>query len=204
MNLFFELASIFILGFIGGAIPGPILTSAFTETVRKGFMKSLEVIFFAAMSEIIVAGFIMILLFNLHIPQSIFYAISFVGAMVLLWMATEIWKIKKLSDKGKIFDFKKIFLLTIFNGPLWVFWSTICVPQAYVLNKKIAGGQILFLILFELGWFASTLILTFLFSRFRPLLIKEGIMSKVFKLFSSILILFALRLLLDSYFFFFK
>ncbi len=204
MNVFFELGSIFVLGFIGGAIPGPILTSAFTETVRKGFIKSLEVILFAAISEIIVASLIMLILFDLHISQSIFYAISFIGAIVLIWMATEIWKIKKLNDKGKIFDFKKIFLLTIFNGPLWIFWSTICVPQAYVLSKKITGGQILFLILFELGWFASTLLLTFSFSRFRPLLIKEGIMSKVFKTFAAILILFAIRLVMDSYSFFVK
>lgn len=204
MNIFLELLSIFVLGFIGGSIPGPILTSAFTETVRKGFIKSLDVIFFALLSEIIVASFIMIVIFTLHIPQGFFYAISFIGALVLIWMATEIWKIKKLHDKGKIFDFKKIFLLTVFNGPLWIFWSTICVPQAFILSKKITGGQILFLLLFELGWLASTVLLTLLFSRFRPLLIKPGIISQVFKFFAIILLLFAVRLVLDSYFFFVK
>lgn len=204
MTLILQLLSIALLGFIGGSIPGPILTSAFTETVREGFLGSLRVVAYALLSEVLVASFILLLLFSVHIPQSIFYAISFVGALVLVWMASQIWAIKKLSDKGKIFDFKKIFLLTVFNGPLWIFWSTICVPQAYVLSQKIPMGQVLFLLLFELGWLSATLILTFLFSRFRPLLTREGIMSKVFKVFAAILILFALNLVVTSLSFFFR
>ncbi|HXS14507.1 MAG TPA: hypothetical protein VN711_00040 [Candidatus Saccharimonadales bacterium] len=204
MGLLLQLFSIFLLGFIGGSIPGPILTSAFTETVRAGFVKSLRVVIFALVSEVIVASSILLLLFSVHIAQSIFYAISFLGAIVLVWMASQIWRIRKLHDKGKIFDFKKIFLLTVFNGPLWIFWSTICVPQAYVLSQKVPGGEFLFLFIFEMGWLTSTLSLTFLFSRFRPLLTKEGIMSKVFKLFALILILFAINLVATSIFFFFK
>lgn len=201
MELFFQFSSIFVLGFIGGAIPGAILTSTFTEVIRKGFVKSLRVIFFAGVSEIIVATFIMLILFSLHIPQSFFYGISLIGAVVLLWMAQQIWTIKNLHDKGELFDFKKIFLLTIFNGPLWIFWSTICVPQAYLLSQKINGGQILFLLLFEIGWLVSTLLLTFLFSRFRPLLIKGKAVSVVFKIFALILIFFAIRLAIASLFF---
>lgn len=204
MDLLFLFFGIFTLGFIGGAIPGPILTSAFTETIREGFIKSLRVVFFAAISEIIVATFIMFLLLSFHIPQSVFYAISIIGAAVLIWMALQIWSIKKLHSGGKIFDFKKIFLLTVFNGPLWIFWSTICVPQAYTLSQKIPLGQVVFLVLFELGWGSSTVLLTFLFSRFRPLLTKEGVISYVFKLFASILILFAIRLFATGILYFVK
>lgn len=204
MGLIFELFSIAILGFIGGSIPGPILTSAFTETVREGFVKSLRVIAYALLSEIIVASSILFLLFSFHIPQSIFYAISFVGALVLVWIAWQIWGITHLNDKGKIFNFKKIFLLTFFNGPLWIFWTTICVPQAYILSKKIAGGQIIFLLVFEIGWLSSTLLLTFLFSRFRPFLTKKSTISKVFKLFALILLLFAVQLVITSVKFFVK
>lgn len=204
MELLLQFFSIFVLGFIGGSIPGPILTSAFTETVREGFVRSLRVIVFALISEVIVASCIMFLLFSIHIPQSIFYGISFLGALVLVWIASQIWAIKKLSDKGKLFNFQKIFLLTVFNGPLWIFWSTICVPQAYILSQKIPAGQVLFLLLFEVGWLTATLILTFLFSRFRPILTKEGVVSKVFKVFAVILILFAIRLVTTSFFFFVK
>jgi threonine/homoserine/homoserine lactone efflux protein len=204
MILLFQFLSIIMLGFIGGAVPGSILTSAFTETVRKGFIKSLRVILYAFVSEIIVALCIMFIFFSIRMPQSVFYGISFIGALVLVWIAIQIWSVKKLNDKGKLFDFKKIFLLTIFNGPLWIFWSTICVPQAYLLNQKIIGGQLVFLILFEFGWLSSTLLLTFLFSRFRPLLIREGVISKVFKTFALVLSAFAIRLIITSIFFFFK
>lgn len=202
MDLLLEFGSIFLLGFIGGSIPGAILTSAFTEVLREGFIKSLKVVFYALVSEVIVASFILLALFSVKIPQGIFYGISFVGALVLVWIASQIWAIKKLHDNGKIFDFKKIFLLTVFNGPLWIFWSTICVPQAYILSQKIAGGQALFLLFFEIGWLSATLILTFLFSRFRPLLVKEGVVSKVFKVFAGILLLFAIRLVVTSVMFF--
>ena len=204
MTLLFHFFSIFLLGFIGGSIPGAILTSAFTEVLRKGFIKSLRVVFFALISEVIVASLIMFLLFSLHIPQTVFYVISLIGAGVLVWIAKQVWMIKKLHDNGKIFDFKKIFLLTIFNGPLWIFWSTICVPQAYLLSQKIYGGQALFLLFFEIGWLTSTLIITFIFSRFRPLLTKEGVIGIVFKFFACILFLFAVRLFLTSVGYFIK
>lgn len=204
MTLLIQLFTIFLLGFIGGSIPGPILTSTFTEALRKGFIKSLRVISYAAISEIIVATLILSIFFSIHIPQSIFYGISFVGALVLIWIATQIWSIKNLHENEKIFNFTKIFLLTIFNGPLWIFWSTICVPQAYVLNQKITGGAALFLLTFELGWFTSTAVLTFLFSRFRPILTKEGVVGKVFKIFAIILAIFAVRLVLTSFFYFYK
>lgn len=204
MDILIQLGSIFVLGFIGGSIPGPILTSAFTETVREGFVKSLRVVAFALVSEVIVASCIMFLLFSVHIPQSIFYAVSFVGALVLLWMASQIWTIKKMHENKKLFNFQKIFLLTAFNGPLWIFWSTICVPQAYVLSQRVHFGQALFLLMFEVGWLSATLLLTFLFSRFRPLLTKEGVIGKVFKVFALVLILFAIRLVSTSISFFIK
>ncbi len=204
MDLLPQLLSIFTLGFIGGSIPGSILASTFTEALRKGFMGSLRVIIFALISETIVASLIMFALFSVNIPQSIYYGISLIGAGVLVWLAKQVWSITKINDKGELFSFKKIFLLTIFNGPLWIVWSTVCVPQAYELNQQISGGLIIFMILFELGWLTATLLLTFLFSRFRTLLIKGKMISVVFKIFAFTLLFFAIRLFLTSVTFFSK
>jgi threonine/homoserine/homoserine lactone efflux protein len=204
MVLFFQFLSIFTLGLIGGAIPGAILTSTFAEVVREGFFRSLRVIIYAFISEIIVASTILFIFFTIKIPQGFYYLISFAGAFVLVWIAKQIWNIKSLTDKGKIFNFKRIFLLTVFNGPLWIFWTTICVPQAYQLSQKILGGQLLYLVTFEAGWLISTMVLTYLFSQFRPLLTKEGIISIVFKIFALVLILIALNLVIPSIFYFIK
>ncbi len=152
MELLFQAFSAFILGIIGGAIPGPMLTSAFTESLRKGFVGSLRVIFKALIAETIVAASILGIFFSLRIPIAVFSIVSLFGVIVLIWFALQIWKIKKINDKGEIFSFKKIFLLTISNGPFWIFWITIYIPQAFLLKQKVMGGQFLFLLLFELGW----------------------------------------------------
>jgi threonine/homoserine/homoserine lactone efflux protein len=202
MNIF-QLLGIFALGFIGGATPGPVLTASFTESLRKGFIKSLPIVFMAMISEIIIALFILTLFFSLNVPESIFYIISFIGAGVLVWLALQVWKIKDIGGEGKVFDFKKIFLLMIFNGPFWIFWITICVPQAFLLKEEIAFGQILFLVIFELGWLIATVSLVFIFSRFRSLLIKSNFVSIVFKVFSLILFYFAIKLAITSILYFY-
>jgi len=196
--MLFQLLSIFVLGLIGGANPGPILISSFTEALRKGFIKSLAVIFKAMIAETIVALFVLTIFFSIRIPQVTFYLISLVGVGVLIWLASQVWKIKEFGGKGEIFSFKKIFLLTIFNGLFWIFWITICVPQAFLLRQKVLGGQFLFLILFELGWLFATVGLTYLFSRFKPFLTKTNFVPVVFKIFALILLFFAIRLLVES------
>lgn len=203
MTILFQLFTIFILGIIGASTPGPILTSVFTDVLRKGFLNSIEIIFEALISEVIVAGSILILFFSLKIPQSVFHIISFIGAGILFWLATQVWKIKKLDSSGKIFTFKKIFLLTVFNGGLWIFWTTICVPQANVLSQKIIGGQFLFLLIFELGWLFATTTLAYIFSRFRPLLTKGEFVHILFKIFSLVLVFFAVKLIIENVSFFF-
>lgn len=198
MGLILETINIFLLGVIGGATPGPILASSFTESLRKGFIGSFRIIFMAMVSEIMVALSVLVIFFTFSIPQIIFSLISLAGVLVLIWLASQIWKINKFNEGGEIFTFKKIFLLTILNGPFWIFWITICVPQAFLLKQKIAGGQYLFLILFELGWLFSTVFLTFIFSRFKPLLIKGRLIGLTLKILALILIYFAIRLAINS------
>lgn len=198
MELLLLLFSAFLLGLVGGTTPGPILASTFTESLRKGFSGSLRIVFMAMLSETLVALFVLGLFFSFQIPQIVFSIISLVGVVVLVWIALQVWKIKKFNEGKEIFSFKKIFLLTVFNGPFWIFWITISVPQAFLLKQKVVGGQFLFLVLFELGWFIATTILTFLFSRFRPLLTKSKFVSVIFKTLALILLFFAIRMAIDS------
>lgn len=201
--MFFQLLSIFILGLIGGANPGPILASSFTETLNRGFRHGLQFIIKAALAEIIVAFFILTLFFSLKIPLAIFYFISFVGAGILIWIACNIWKIKSIGEKGNLFSFKKLLSMAVFNGPFWIFWVTICVPQALHLKEKLIGAQFYFIALFMSGWFISTTLLNFIFSRFKPLLTKSNLIPCVFKILSLILVFFAVKLVVQSLLFFF-
>ncbi|HNY35960.1 MAG TPA: LysE family transporter [Candidatus Pacearchaeota archaeon] len=203
MELIIQIFSVLILGIIGGSVPGPIMAAAFTESIRRGFAKSLLVILRAFIAESIVAIFILTLFFSFSIPQSIFYAISFAGAIMLFYLALQVWKINKIGEgEGEIFSFWKILILTILNGSFWIFWITICVPQAFLLKEQIPQGHILFLLLFELGWIIATVSWTFIFSRFRNFLTKERVIPIVFKIFSLILAYFAISLLIEGFKFF--
>jgi len=202
--MFIQLLSIFILGLVGGANPGPMLASSFTETLKNGFRKGLQIIIKAALAETLIATFILTVFFSIKIPLAYFYFISFIGAGILIWIASNIWKIKSLNEKGEIFSFKKILSMALFNGPFWIFWITICVPEALLLREKITGAQFYFIILFMSGWFTSTAVLNFIFSRFKPLLTKGNLVSTVFKILSLILIFFAVKLVVQSILFFLK
>jgi threonine/homoserine/homoserine lactone efflux protein len=194
-----QLMSAGLLGLIGGSVPGPMLASAFTESLNKGFLRSLRVIFWAMASETLVAIFLLAAFFSFRIPQAVFSVISFLGAVVVVWLATQVYRIRGFNETGDIFSFSKIFLLTVLNGPFWIFWITICIPQAFSLRRKIAGGHIFFLILNELGWLFATVFWTFLFSRFRPLLSQGKLVSKSFKAIALILLFFAGKLLFESF-----
>jgi threonine/homoserine/homoserine lactone efflux protein len=196
--LLFQLFSIFILGLVGGAVPGPILTSLFAEVLRKDFTKTLIIILKASVAESAMAFLVISAFSVVRIPEAFFYALSFIGAFVLVSLAGEIWKIKSLDAKREIFTFKKFLAIVFFSGPFWIFWITICVPQAFLLSRKILGGQFIFLIIFEIGWWVATFCLVFIFSRFRGLLIKGNLTHKIFRVLALILVFFALKLIYDS------
>ena len=198
MEILAQVLNSFIFGIVAGAIPGPILTAALTEALRGGFAKSLRVVFKAVAGDTLVAIFILTAFFSLRIPQAFFYEISLAGAAVLAWLAFQVWKIKEVADKGEIFPFWKIFVLTVTNGPLWIFWITVCVPQAFLLSKLINGGQVLFLAVFEIALLLTTAAIVFVFSRFRDILIKKRLTPIIFKILSLVILFFAVKLLAES------
>lgn len=199
MNTFNLLLEIFLLGLVAGAIPGPILTAIFTEVLRRGYTKGLKVVFKALGAEIITASLILMIVFNLNIPPFYFYILSIVGAVYLIWLGYKIWKITEVSNgQGEVFSFTKMLLLTVLNGGFWIFWLTICIPRAFALQESVSGGKYLFLLFFELGWIISTASLAFVFSRFRPWLLKKNLVSAVFKTFAILLVFFALKSAVES------
>src|SRR3989339_710667 len=173
MEITAQIIEIFLLGLIGGAVPGPMLTAVFTEVLNSGFKKSLRVVLRALFAETIVATAILLVIYSLNIPESYFYVISIVGSVYLIWLAIKVWKIDKIDGENKeVFIFSKIFLLTLLNGGFWIFWITVCVPRAFVLQEQILGGVIIFLV------------------------------ATVFKIFALLLVFFAVKAVVQSCLFF--
>ena len=194
MKIVSQIIEIFLLGLIGGSVPGPMLTAVFTEVLNGGFKKSFKVIFRALSAESIIAIAILLVVFSLNIPQLYFQIVSIVGAVFLIWLAINLWRVNKVDGETKeIFTFPKIFILTVLSGAFWIFWITVCVPKAFALRETIVGGQFIFLVTFELGWLVMTSLLAFVFSRFRPMLLKKDLVSAVFKVFALVLVFFAIQ-----------
>jgi len=198
-----DLISAFILGLIGGVIPGPVLAATFTEILQYNFLKSFRIILWAMLTETSVALVSLLVLSSFNLQEAVFRGISFIGAGVLIWIATQIWKVQTLYTGEKVhFSLAKISAMILANGVLWTFWITVCVPRAILLSEKIHFGQFLFLILVEIGWLFSTVFVAFIFSRFRTLLSGPKVVPIIFKIFALVFIYFALDMVYKSIVFF--
>ncbi|MCP4312622.1 MAG: hypothetical protein GY790_15275 [Bacteroidetes bacterium] len=198
-----ELVIALMLGLIGGVIPGPVITAVFTEILLSGFPKSLRIIVIAMIAETVVAVISLVLFSALGLPESFFHGLSLLGAGILIWIAGSIWRVKSLDSGEKVhFSIWKIIIMILSNGVLWTYWITICIPKAILLNDQVYLGAYLFMGLVQLGWLLSTLLMAFIFSRFRRILSRPKIIPLVFKIFALAFIYFAIDMAYKSIIFF--
>ena len=195
--------SAFVLGLIGGVIPGPVLTATFTEILQSGILKSMRIILWAMFTETVVALISLLALSSMNFSESFFQGLSIIGAAILIWISTSIWKIREIDTEEKVhFSLGKISAMIMANGVLWTFWITVCVPKAILLNEKVAFGNFLFLLLVEIGWLISTIAIAFLFSRFRKILSNPKVVPIIFKIFALTFMYFAVDIVYRSIKFF--
>ena len=198
-----ELIIAFLLGLIGGVIPGPVITSVFTEILQSGFLKSLRIILIALVVETLVAVLSLVILASLGFNESFFRGLSLAGAVILIWIAISIWKVRSLDTEEKVhFGFLKIVIMILSNGVLWTYWITICIPKAILLSDQLTMGAYIFMGLVQLGWLISTTIVAFLFSRFRKILSRPKVIPVMFRIFAGAFAYFALDMIYRSIMFF--
>ncbi|MBN1132382.1 MAG: hypothetical protein JXR52_13285 [Bacteroidales bacterium] len=198
-----ELITALLLGFIGGLIPGPVITAVFTEILQSGFARSFRIIFIAFFLETLVAVISLLVVIALNFREAVFRGLSFAGAVILVWIAFSIWKVKRIDSGEKVqFGFWKITAMIITNGVLWTYWITICIPKAMLLGERLSAGEYTFMGLVQIGWLISTIMAAFLFSRFRKLLSKPEVVPVVFKIFALTFVYFAIDMTYKSIMFF--
>ena len=140
-----ELVIAFMLGLIGGVIPGPVITAIFTEILQSGFLKSLRIIIIALITERLVAVISLMALDSMNFNEAFFRGLSLAGAGILIWISISIWKIRTLDTGQKVhFGFWKIIIMILSNGVLWTYWITICIPKAILLSDQISMGAYIF------------------------------------------------------------
>lgn len=199
INMIHELVVACMLGLIGGMIPGPVITAVFTEVLQSGYFKSLRIILIALVTESIVAVISLVILASLGFNEAFFRGLSLAGAAILVWISLSIWKVKTLDTGEKVhFGFWKIILMILSNGVLWTYWITICIPKAILLGTQIHLGEYLFMAMVQLGWLISTMVVAYLFSRFRKLLSRPRVIPVLFKIFALAFAYFAADMIFKS------
>ena len=143
------------LGLVGGLTPGPILMIALSEILsspEKGLERGWMYILVAAGTEFLVGLFLIFSASWLEIPEAVFHILSFIGVALLAYIATLIYKTRKFnySKQQKKVGIKHVVLLMIFNGPMWLFWLSVCLPAAFDLGSVIHNGEYLFIVVFLL------------------------------------------------------
>lgn len=190
----------FLLGLVGGAVPGPILTGTFAEILNTNFLRGMRIIFWALMAETIGALFAIYVFYQLGLSKIVIQVISVCGAVILFWLASKIWKINKInSESKKILTLPQIIFLTALNGGYWIFWITIGVPKALLLGNILTGGKFIFLIIFEFGWLFATTLLAFIFFKFRPLLERKNLVGVIFKILALVLVVLGTKTLISVF-----
>ncbi len=199
-----ELIIAFLLGLIGGVIPGPVITAVFTEILQSGFSQSMRIILIALVAETIVAIMSLLVLDSLDFNESFFRGLSLAGAVLLIWISISIWKVRSLGPGEKVhFTIWKIVMMILSNGVLWTYWITICIPKAILLNDYLTLGAYLFMGLVQLGWLLSTILMAFLFSKFRAILSQPRVIPIIFKVFAGAFAYFAIDMVYKSVKFYF-
>jgi threonine/homoserine/homoserine lactone efflux protein len=194
-----ELVIALMLGLIGGVIPGPVITAVFTEILQSGYKKSLRIIMIAMVTETLVALISLLIFASLNFNQGFFYGLSLAGAAILIWIALSLWKVRSLDSGEKVaFGLWKIVVMILSNGVLWTYWITICIPKAILLGEQLHLGEYLFMGLVQLGWLISTMVVAYIFSRFRRALSRPRVIPVLFKLFAFAFAYFAIDMIYKS------
>lgn len=205
---FEQILTAIILGFIGGVTPGPIILLAFSEILRsqkKGLINGTMYLIFAGLTEFFIGLFLILTTSFLEIPQIILHSISIIWVIILLmltYQTFQIHKIKYIKTKKGV-RIWHIVSLMLFNGPLWMFWISVCIPTAFKLGKIISYGEFLFLFIFEISMMTGLAIMLFGFNSFRFVFKNEKIISKVFLVLSFLLFFIAVKILHSEALFFF-
>ena len=203
MGIYNDIITATIIGLVSGIIPGPVLTTTFTEILQSGLTKSFRIILWSMLIETIVAFFSLAVLSSMHFSEAVFYGLSFIGAVILLWISTGIWKVKRIDTEEKVhFSFGKITAMILSNGVLWSFWIMVIVPKAILFNEKVTYGSFLYLIIVEIAWLVSTALAAFAFSRFRKILSDPKVVPVVFKIFALAFVYFSVDMFYRSIAFF--
>lgn len=139
----------FIIGFTGAMMPGPLLTVAVSETVRRGKLQAMLLIVGHALIELALIVAFVLGISALLARQTVIQTIGLLGGAFLLWMSYSILRgvIRKdvsldLRDTGGPLPFGAVGqgIVVSLSNPYWtLWWATI---GAKLIADALAVGTV--------------------------------------------------------------
>ena len=154
-----------VVAFSGAMMPGPLLTVTISEATRKGPLAGVLLILGHAILELLLLVGLMFGLAPLFQNETFFIIVAFVGGLIMLWMATGMFKsLPTLSVNGvQVADKKNNLVLSgalmSLVNPYWIiWWATIgigYVVQAQKWGNLGVGSFYIGHILGDLLWYTA-------------------------------------------------
>lgn len=198
-----------ILGLIGGVTPGPIILLAFSEVLKdskKGLANGGIYLIYAGLTEFFIGLFLIITSKSFQIPAIVFHILSIIGIALLIYIAIKIFNISSIKYEDKTTSIRPIHIigLMFLNGPLWIFWISVCLPSAFHLGQLVNNGEYLFLLIFEISMMTGLGIMLFGFNTFRDYFSNYKVVSRIFRVLTIILGFLIIKIIYtESLFFYF-
>lgn len=194
----FALAEVLFLGFLCGLIPGPVVTAIFTEAIRRGPASARRIVLLSAAGELVMSVICVTALSFLSPTSPAFSVLGLFGSLLLMGIGWDLWRLEEIAEEEPLFSSRRIILISLLNGMAWIFWITVCAPQAMALELRLSGGKWLFILLFELGWLAAAFGLAYLFGFFRPFFQGNKNLRILYRTIAILFVLFAVKLATGS------
>ncbi|MBU8892381.1 MAG: hypothetical protein KOO66_06355 [Bacteroidales bacterium] len=203
-----DLLTPILLGFIGGVTPGPIIFLAFSEVLKdsnKGLIHGGMYLIFAGLTEFFIGLFLIITSKSFQLPPIVFHTLAIAGISLLIYIAVKIFSINSISPKkqSRSISGKHIIAIMLVNGPLWMFWVSVCLPAAFNLGQSITYGEYLFLVLFEISMMSGLAIMLFGFNAFRNYFSNEKNVRRIFQILTGLLVLIIIKMIYSESIFFY-
>jgi threonine/homoserine/homoserine lactone efflux protein len=204
-----EILTPIILGLIGGVTPGPIILLAFSEILKdskKGLANGGIYLIYAGLTELFIGLFLIITSKSFQVPAIVFHLLSIIGIALLIYIAIKIFNIRSIKYDNKTTSIKPIHIigLMILNGPLWIFWISVCLPSAFKLGQLVNHGEYIFLLVFEFSMMTGLGIMLVGFNTFRDYFSNYKIVRITFRILTIILGLLIIKMIYTESFFFYS
>lgn len=197
-----------LIGIIGGITPWPILlmaTSLFLsekDHPRKHVLRFVAIVSF---SDIFIGSLIFATAHYITFSSTFFSFLSLFGWCMLCYMSYKLLQMpiidvqsQGMTTSKPILSTHEIILYMFWNGPVRIFWLTVCLPLARQLQAYTPVWYVLFIVVFQVSIIISLLCLMYLLSHARSLVQHPIHMRRTFYILSALLCIIGLGLLYEG------